>query len=840
MGFRRAQAVQDRNLVFAEYFNDEISVRQKGGVPVGISFSQGKATFAIANNKITFPTVHFGTAFSIRAIVTPDNVSGTKYIFSKAYSGKNGPVILYDNNVIRFYPNASGGNEVSAALAAIRVEIVATWDGSNAKLYVNSVAGATNASPQAPDNFTKDIILGLKHDDIGDFAGEMEFVEIYNKELSESERENLTNDARYVIPQLIKGRAVRSHAITAFSDHAATIDGATKVDSAIDFLSMIPQGAEEVTNGDFQAGTGADADDWTEGTNWDRIDTGGGTWVMRASGTIGSALQLNACTIGKYYIVTWEITSYTGGSVLVRAGTQDESKGVARSSADTFVEVIRATSTIFVIDGLTSFTGDVDNISVKELQVLGSDLVTNGSFTLGADLNVSNCVNTSGFPYSTFANGTPTGFDAISNGGLQAAGTADEILIIEAQKYVVTFDLALTSGIAPEYNLFSNEVTTSRTIEGPQQSVVGANVFEFTANVEDTVALSFFNNSTIGNFQITNLSVKDADTDWVNGDGWIVAGGVAQCDGSQGAISTLYQAESFDDGGVSLYKFTLSNYSAGSIAIKPNTGTLSPPFSSQFDENGTYIFIGKSDGYNYIVFQASVDFIGSIDDVSVHKLTFQKEIAESTNYTGDHYVLPVDENDFAIPVDYVAEGIVAQVFKSIYSDSTLVRIGILNISSNKGVILDALENAITNTNTSIFKEGNIRVMSFNGSSSVLETTLSNSINSILFWMKPKTANESIIDLGGGNTITTVNNHIIAAWAEYIYTNGEFGDNVVHPEWNLVCLITDPSLSITDIDIGKISSVFYHGLLAEIIFIDGIVTDVEISQAYSSTKALYAK
>jgi len=134
MGFRRAQAVQDRNLVFAEYFNDEISVRQKGGVPVGISFSQGKATFAIANNKITFPTVHFGTAFSIRAIVTPDNVSGTKYIFSKAYSGKNGPVILYDNNVIRFYPNASGGNEVSAALAAIRVEIVATWDGY--KLYL--------------------------------------------------------------------------------------------------------------------------------------------------------------------------------------------------------------------------------------------------------------------------------------------------------------------------------------------------------------------------------------------------------------------------------------------------------------------------------------------------------------------------------------------------------------------------------------------------------------------------------------------------------------------------------------------------------------------------------
>lgn len=202
MGYRRAQAVQDRNLVWATYLNGEQEVRQQSGVPVGITFSQGKAAFAIANNKITFPTVHFGTEFSIRAIVTPDNVSGTKYIFSKAYSGNNGPALLYDNNVIRFYPNISNGNQVSAALTAIRVEIVATWDGSTAELYINTVPGAINGSPQAPDNFTKDIIIGLKYDDSGDFAGEMELVEIYNKALTSQEVNNLNSDARYVIPQL--------------------------------------------------------------------------------------------------------------------------------------------------------------------------------------------------------------------------------------------------------------------------------------------------------------------------------------------------------------------------------------------------------------------------------------------------------------------------------------------------------------------------------------------------------------------------------------------------------------------------------------------------------------
>ena len=30
--------------------------------------------------------------------------------------------------------------------------------------------------------------------------------------------------------------------------------------------------------------------------------------------------------------------------------------------------------------------------------------------------------------------------------------------------------------------------------------------------------------------------------------------------------------------------------------------------------------------------------------------------------TGDHFILPIDENDFCIPVDYAAEGIVAQKF----------------------------------------------------------------------------------------------------------------------------------------------------------------------------------
>ena len=86
-------------------------------------------------------------------------------------------------------------------------------------------------------------------------------------------------------------------------------------------------------------------------------------------------------------------------------------------------------------------------------------------------------------------------------------------------------------------------------------------------------------------------------------------------------------------------------------------------FQTTRTADGTYTDLVLCDG-NDLRFYGDTNalFDGSVDNVSVHLLTFQKEIAESTNYTGTHYVLPVDENDFAIPVEYVAEGIVAQVF----------------------------------------------------------------------------------------------------------------------------------------------------------------------------------
>ena len=53
-----------------------------------------------------------------------------------------------------------------------------------------------------------------------------------------------------------------TEAITAFADYSATIDGATKVTSAADFLDMIPQGSEENPDPNF------DTDSWAPEAGW--------------------------------------------------------------------------------------------------------------------------------------------------------------------------------------------------------------------------------------------------------------------------------------------------------------------------------------------------------------------------------------------------------------------------------------------------------------------------------------------------------------------------------------------------------------------------------------------
>ena len=130
----------------------------------------------------------------------------------------------------------------------------------------------------------------------------------------------------------------------------------------------------------------------------------------------------------------------------------------------------------------------------------------------GPVLNVSDCVNeTASNPYGTFSGASPTGFNAASNGtGNQFASTADEISLVTSETFRVTFDLVLNSGDAPNVAVFGTTIIGAA-LSNIEVAVNGSNTMDLISTVTSIGVIGFWNsNSSAGDFEITNLSVRQA------------------------------------------------------------------------------------------------------------------------------------------------------------------------------------------------------------------------------------------------------------------------------------------------------------------------------------------
>ena len=129
-------------------------------------------------------------------------------------------------------------------------------------------------------------------------------------------------------------------------------------------------GVEEVVNGDFATDTW-----WGKDTSW---TISGGSANSNGSGTMykGSVL-----TIGKTYLVSFDISSYTSGSVSYPNGGFTPTLAVG-SYSFTYM----ASSATVSFSGV-SFIGSIDNVSVKEVQGFESPSLDSptGAFKLVED-----------------------------------------------------------------------------------------------------------------------------------------------------------------------------------------------------------------------------------------------------------------------------------------------------------------------------------------------------------------------------------------------------------------------------------------------------------------------
>jgi hypothetical protein len=115
---------------------------------------------------------------------------------------------------------------------------------------------------------------------------------------------------------------------------------------------------ELITNGGFDTTA-----DWTLGNNW---TISGGT--LSGAATTSFTYQADVCVVGYTYLVTYTILNYVSGTVSINCSGV---AGTPRSANGTYTELIVAGGLGRVrIDGGSAFTGDIDNVSVKEVKAL--------------------------------------------------------------------------------------------------------------------------------------------------------------------------------------------------------------------------------------------------------------------------------------------------------------------------------------------------------------------------------------------------------------------------------------------------------------------------------------
>lgn len=173
-----------------------------------------------------------------------------------------------------------------------------------------------------------------------------------------------------------------------FSGDGSTKDFTTASNLGTDeklIMVFVDNGLKEhAANGAFASDT-----DWDKGSGWSI-----GSGVATAAGAISTAISQDAeltINAGQPYVVTMTITRDAGSLTPSVGGTA----GTARSSAGTYSEIIIAGSTQVLAFTGASFTGTLDNVSVKPAASTGFDILPTSGYTInGTTLSLSSAPST--------------------------------------------------------------------------------------------------------------------------------------------------------------------------------------------------------------------------------------------------------------------------------------------------------------------------------------------------------------------------------------------------------------------------------------------------------------
>ena len=348
--------------------------------------------------------------------------------------------------------------------------------------------------------------------------------------------------------------------------------------------SFSQEGVELVTNGDF-----ATDSDWFKGTGW---TISGGTANAAIPVASGLTAIVGALTIGTTYKLTYTISNYSEGNIVIQAGWQ--ASGTSRSANGTYTEyLVCAGDTKVAFLGTSSFTGSIDNVSVREVaqdwgfgtgwSIAEDKAVCDGSVVGNSFLISTGNTLTIGKTYKV----QYTILDYIQGNIRVRAGDATSIFVNADGSYT-------------EYMVATNT---------------------------ETCRIQARNNF-IGS--ITNISVKEVGQNWEFGDGWSVGSGLASK--SSGTASNLFQSNVLVVGLAYKVTFTLSNYSNGNVT--PYCGGTGAGTSRASNGTFTEIIIALTSTTFFLV--ANSTFTGSVTNISVIEITDDTNLPR-INYEGFSY-----------------------------------------------------------------------------------------------------------------------------------------------------------------------------------------------------------
>jgi len=401
-------------------------------------------------------------------------------------------------------------------------------------------------------------------------------------------------------------------------------------------LSVKPEevlGNELVTNGDFSNGS----------TGWTIIN-GTVTDKYNASMTAyQSGIRIAPFSNSGTFKVVFDLV-VTSGSCKFDAGGSNN----AIFNTSGTKEIIVTNTTKFEFNAFNlGWVGTLDNISVKEqidgdfdftrnssatrvnsegliedVQILSSNLVSNGDFSQEGSEEVTNGDFSNGSTDWNSEQGIWTFGDSVVNGN-GANGSSEEL----TQSAVTT--------VGKNYNItyeVLNYVSGSVQILGSEIGYVSGNGVYTSYYSASSSTLKFrpinFNGS------ITNVSVKEVGQDWsITGTGWNISdnglSGLAAEENVTQSISTIV-------GKKYVIKFTISNWVSGDVYVRPNNSA-----GTQFyvNGNGTYTeeFTGISSSPTLVIrARPSIPFTGTISNISVVEITDDTNLPR-INYEGFSY-----------------------------------------------------------------------------------------------------------------------------------------------------------------------------------------------------------